>query len=131
MSKIQENSITGGSAAFTPGTGIGVASKNAFGKKKKKKKRSTKLSSLLNEISYGKFRNESNTRSKSEALHKAVKEVKKRVKEINQLMEYTNRMRNELNKGGDLKYSRFTENAIQQISSMVAELYGNVKKLKK
>jgi hypothetical protein len=194
INRLQENSVTGGSAAFVPGTGMGVATKNAFIKKKKKKK-SYKLSSLLNElqypdkkdiflkikikankifnknpanwndqiwynlfklynvnsneffqwyrnnldgdelmvegISYGKFKTESKTRSKSEALHKAVKEVKKRVSEINRLMEYTNRMRNELNEGGDLKYSRFTENAINQISTMVAELYGNVKKLKK
>lgn len=271
INRLQENSVTGGSAAFIPGTGIGVATKNAFGQKKKKKK-SYKLSSLLNElqypdkndiflkikikanrifdknpanwndniwfklfklysvnsdeffnwyknnlsgeelvremsdpdnkldkwkkafyfyikkakiyakdkdislynkavedakyynekyqnqtgidlyllgsktslneiknkeddlnesISYNKFKTESKTRNKSESLHKAVKEVKKRISEINRLMEYTNRMRNELNEDGNLKYSRFTENAINQISTMVTELYGNVKKLKK
>lgn len=131
FSQLEEMSMTGGSAFTTPGDGMGIATKNAFGKRKKKKKKSFKLASLLNEISYNKFKNESKTRSKQEQLHKAVKEVKKRVYEIDRLMEYTNRMKNELNEGGDLKYSQFTERAINQISEMVTKLYGNVKKLKK
>jgi hypothetical protein len=125
--KIDEMSSTGGGAAMTPGTGEQYATPKAF----KKKKKDTKLETLLKEVSYNKFKSESKTRTKSESIHKAVKEVKKRVYEINKLMEYTNRMRNELSEGDGVRYSRHTENAINQITTMVAELYSNVKKFKK
>jgi len=40
-------------------------------------------------------------------------------------------MRSELSEGEQLKYNRFTENALKQISSKIAEIYGNIKKLNK
>ena len=128
---IAEMSGTGGGAgasgaSMAAGTGEQYGTAKAFKPKKK-----TKLESIINEISYGKFKTESKTRTKTEAIHKAVKEVKKRVKEINKLMEYTGRMKSELSEGEDnIQYSKFTERAIDQISEMVQDLNNNVKKLK-
>ncbi len=142
FANLQEMSGTGGGvgdgAAFTPGTGVGVATKNAFRKPKKPRKpfkkfppRNTRLSSLLNEVTYGKFKNQTKTRTKQQTLHTAVKEIRKRVNEVNKILEYTNKMRSELSEGEQLKYNRFTENALKQISSKIAEIYGNIKKLNK
>lgn len=60
FSQLSEMSGTGGSAGFTPGTGLGVATKNAFGNKRhsnkfgrngrKIKKKTPKLSSIMAEI---------------------------------------------------------------------------------
>lgn len=141
-SQLNEINVTGGTGGFTPGSGEGVATKYAFGKShkqspifrgKKKKKNKYKLSSLLNEsITYSKFKNEVKTRTKQQQLHRSVKEVQKRLNEINKVLEYTNKMRKELNENGDnIKYSRFTEQALRQIKEMTVNLYKNIKELKK
>lgn len=129
---IKEMSGTGGSAGVTPGTGMGVATKPAF-KRKKKKRNPYKLSNLMNEsITYSKFKNEVKTRTKQQQLHKSVKEVQKRLNEINKVLEYTNRMRNEITESGDtIKYSQFTEQALGKIKEMTVNLYKNIKELKK
>jgi methyl-accepting chemotaxis protein len=69
-------------------------------------------------------------RSKSEQVHQSVKEIKKRIYEINKILEFTHRIKNQVNEGEMVKYSKYTEQALNQISNMVAEMYGNVKKLK-
>jgi len=53
MDKINEMSGTGGGVgggSFTPGTGMGVATKPAFKKKKKKKRNPYKLTNMMNEV---------------------------------------------------------------------------------
>lgn len=77
FSNLDEMSVTGGAANINPGTGMGVATKNSFKKKRKnyftKKKfppRSMRLSSLLNEISYNKFKNEARTKKQKASFHK-------------------------------------------------------------
>lgn len=206
FSQLAEMSGTGGGAGFTPGIGVGVATKKAFGKKKKRNP--YKLTNLMNEIqikpgitpemvkslysilwdngdkkwkaveairnyydrypyvqnekllpwlsrfkltdlnrlyqelkqinslneslTYSKFRNEVKTRTKSQQLHRSIKEVQKRLNEINKVLEYTNRMHNELNENGDtIKYTQFTEQALSKIKEMTINLYKNIKELKK
>lgn len=131
FSQLAEMSSTGGGATFTPGTGEGVASK-IFGKKKKFKKL-PKLANIMNEsLTYSKFRNEVKTRTKSQQLHRSVKEVQKRLQEINKVLEFTNRMRQELSENdNNIEYSRYTEQALQQIKEMTVHLYKSIKELKK
>ncbi len=213
--KLNEMSGTGGGVggvgggSFTSGTGMGVATKPAFKKKKRKKRNPYKLTNMMNEIyisppfkpeigqkykflyrgewidnpytfigkdkygnyvfkcrkhpelgtlifndkilsslklkynvqkveeineslTYSKFRNEVKTRTKQQQLHRSVKEVQKRLNEINKVLEYTNRMRNEITENGsNVKYSRFTEQALKQIKEMAINLYKNIKELKK
>jgi hypothetical protein len=80
--------------------------------------------------SYAHFRNETKTRTKPEQFHQAVKAVKKKVHEINKLMEYVDRLKCELNENNSLKYKKHTENAIAQIKEHVAQLHNKVKKFK-
>ena len=81
--------------------------------------------------SYSKFKNETKTRGKSDQFHQAVREVRKKVQEINKLFEYVSRLKSELSEGeGGLKYKVHTEKALEKIKEMVAQLNQNVKKFK-
>jgi len=85
---------------------------------------------MMNE-SYSKFKNETKTRGKSDQFHQAVREVRKKVQEINKLFEYVSRLKSELSEGeGGLKYKVHTEKALEKIKEMVAQLNQNVKKFK-
>lgn len=91
-----------------------------------------KLKSIsgLNE-NYSKFKTETKTRGKSEQFHQAVREVRKKVQEINRLFEYVSRLKSELSEGeGGLKYKVHTEKALQKIKEMVSALNQNVKRFK-
>jgi hypothetical protein len=85
---------------------------------------------VINE-NYNQFRNSTKTRPKQDQFHQAVKEVKKKIAEANKLMEYVDRLQNELNEGGDsLKYKKHTTNALSQIKESVINLYKKVKSFK-
>jgi hypothetical protein len=83
----------------------------------------------LNE-GYAQFRNETKMRSKSDQFHQAVKQVKKKMNEINRIFEYVDRLKNELSEGEDLKYKKYTENAFQQIKESAKQLFLKSTKLK-
>ena len=81
--------------------------------------------------SYSKFKTETKTRGKSDQFHQAVREVRRKVQEINRLFEYVNRLKTELSEGeGGLKYKIHTEKALAKIKEMVSELNQNIKKFK-
>ena len=80
---------------------------------------------------YSKFKTETKTRGKSDQFHQAVREVRRKVQEINRLFEYVSRLKSELSEGeGGLKYKIHTEKALAKIKEMVAELNQNIKKFK-
>ena len=84
---------------------------------------------LTNE-NYNRFRNETKTRSKSEQYHKAILEVKKRTNELNKLLEYAVRLKEELNQVDEIKSSRHTLNALDKVTETIKEVYIKAKKLK-
>jgi len=79
---------------------------------------------------YAQFRNETKMRSKSDQFHQAVKQVKKKMNEINRIFEYVDRLKSELSEGEDLKYKKYTENAFQQIKESAKQLFLKSTKLK-
>ena len=80
---------------------------------------------------YSRFKNETKTRPKADQFHQAVREVKKRVHEIHKVLEYVNRLKEELSEGeSDLKYKKHTEEAMTRIKEMVSELNTKIKKFK-
>ena len=80
---------------------------------------------------YAQFRNETKTRTKPEQFHSAVKDIKKKVNEINRLFEYMNRLQSELSESeGGLKYKKYTERSIQQIKESTKQLFFKSTKLK-
>jgi hypothetical protein len=145
----QEMSTTGTGASVTPGVGAGVATKYAFGKRDNKgtpkdwkdapsipnrKSKAMDYKELWEDEQlqegYAQFRNKTKTRTKPEQFHQAVKEVKKKVNEINRLFEYMDRLKSELNEGEELKYKKYTERSIQQIKESTKQLFFKSTKLK-
>jgi hypothetical protein len=85
---------------------------------------------LLNEVTYHKFKNEVKFRTKNEQLHKAIREVKRKLAEIDRIVEYTSRMKQELSEGEEgLKYWKNTEKNVSTISEMVNQLNNKIKNL--
>lgn len=85
---------------------------------------------MLSEGTYSKFKTEVKLRSKSEVLHKAIKEVKRKIMEIDRIVEYTSMMKQELSEGEEgLKYWKTTENNISKIAEMVENLNNKIKNL--
>ena len=79
---------------------------------------------------YAQFRNATKTHSKPDQFHQAVKEIKKKMSEINRIFEYVDRLKTELSEGEDLKYKKYTENAFQQIKESAKSLFLKSTKLK-
>ena len=84
---------------------------------------------VLNEVSYGKFKKEVTYRTKSEQLHKAIREVKRKLAEIDRIVEYTSRMKQELSEGEGIKYWKATQKNVANISEMVNQLNNKIKNL--
>ena len=192
----KETSVTGTGASVTSGTGEGVATKYAFGKRDNKgtpkdwkaapsiPNRSSKamdykelweageyesLASMLKQLGaeedsikvlikavemgalkptdaitivkkalnkeqlqegYAQFRNETKMRSKPDQFHQAVKQIKRKMYEINRIFEYVDRLKSELSEGEDLKYKKYTENAFSQIKESAKQLFLKSTKLK-
>jgi hypothetical protein len=85
---------------------------------------------VLNEVSYGKFKKEVTYRTKSEQLHKAIREVKRKLAEIDRIVEYTSRMKQELSEGEEgIKYWKATQKNVANISEMVNQLNNKIKNL--
>lgn len=84
---------------------------------------------LLNEVTYHKFKNEVKFRTKAEQLHKAIREVKRKLQEIDRIVEYTQRMKTELSEGDGIQYWNRTNTAIATISEMVNHLNNKIKNL--
>jgi hypothetical protein len=85
---------------------------------------------LLNEVTYNKFKKDVKFRTKNEQLHKAIREVKRKLMEIDRIVEYTSRMKQELSEGEEgIKYWKATQNNVSKISEMVNHLNNKIKNL--
>jgi hypothetical protein len=85
---------------------------------------------LIKEGTYSKFKNEVKLRSKNEMLHKAIKEVKRKLMEIDRIVEYTSMMKQELSEGEEgLNYWKATTNNVSKIAEMVNELNNKIQNL--
>jgi len=84
---------------------------------------------LLNEVTYNKFKKDVKFRTKSEQLHKAIREVKKKLQEIDRIVEFTSRMKQELSEDGGVNYWKATQKNVASISEMVNQLNNKIKNL--
>jgi hypothetical protein len=85
---------------------------------------------LLNEATYKQFKSEVKHRTKAEQLHKAMREVKRKINEIDRIVDYTQRMKQELSEGDGVAYWGRTEKAVAQIAEMVNHLTNKINNLK-
>lgn len=84
---------------------------------------------ILSEISYHKFKKDTKNRTNPEQLNRAVKEIKKRILEINKIVDFTQRLKEELHEDKDLIKWKATENALAKIGEAVNQLNNKIKNL--
>jgi hypothetical protein len=85
---------------------------------------------LLNEVSYNKFKNEVKYRTKAEMLHKSIREVKRKLSEVDQLIEYTTRIKQELSENEDgTNYWKRSLKAINEISEISNKISNKIKSI--
>ena len=71
---------------------------------------------LLNEVTYNKFKNEVKFRTKNEMLHRGIREVKRKLNEVERLIEYTARMKSELSE--DLEGVNYWTRSLKAINEI-------------
>tara|TARA_B110000971_G_scaffold205708_1_gene228347 strand:- start:642 stop:1040 length:399 start_codon:yes stop_codon:yes gene_type:complete len=115
---LQEEGNTSSSAG-------GYLTKFAFKKSKTKQK-------SINEVRYSQFKNTSKTRTPQEQLHMGVKEMQRKLDEINKLVDFTTRMKNEL-KGDaeEMNLLKRTHNSLFKINEKIQEINNKIKDLTK
>lgn len=63
-------------------------------------------------------------------MHTAIKEIKKRLQEVNKIAGYTKQLKNELSENNDVAYNKRTEVYLEQLMHETANLYKNLKEIK-
>lgn len=85
---------------------------------------------LLNEVSYHKFKNEVKYRTKNEMLHKSIREVKRKLEEVERLVEYTTRIKQELSENEEgVSYWKRSLKAINEISEVSNKISNKIKSI--
>lgn len=84
----------------------------------------------LNEVRYSKFKSEAKTRTPQEQLHMGVKEMQRKLDEINRLVDFTTRMKTEL-KGDaeEMNLLKRTHNSLFKINEKIQEINDKIKGL--
>ena len=94
------------------------------------KKSPKKVEEQLNEVRYSQFKNETKNRKPQEQLHMGVKEIQRKLDEINKLVEFTSRMKTELKGDAEqMNYLKRTHNALFKINEKIQEINNKIKGL--
>lgn len=84
----------------------------------------------INEVRYSQFKSQSKTRTPQEQLHMGVKEMQRKLDEINRLVDFTTRMKTEL-KGDaeEMNLLKRTHNSLFKINEKIQEINDKIKGL--
>lgn len=89
-----------------------------------------KSSVSLSEARYSQFKQETKLRTPTEQIHRAVREIRRKIDEIVKVVGHTERMKNELKQSNEgMAYLKRTKNAINSISEKLQELNNRIKGL--
>lgn len=84
----------------------------------------------INEVKYSQFKKTAEMRRPADQLHAAIREVRKRVLEINKILEYTNRLKTELKQSNEnLTYLKRTNEVLEKMVNEIKELQTKIKTL--
>ena len=84
----------------------------------------------LNEARYSQFKTETKLRTPTEQIHRAVREIRRKIDEIVKVVGHTERMKSELKDSNEgMSYLKRTRNAINTISEKLQELNNRIKGL--
>ena len=84
----------------------------------------------LSEARYSQFKTETKLRTPTEQIHRAVREIRRKIDEIVKVVGHTERMKSELKSSNEgMSYLKRTRNAINTISEKLQELNNRIKGL--
>ena len=84
----------------------------------------------LQEARYSQFKKTTEVRTPTEQIHRAVREIRRKIDEITKVVGHTERMKNELKSSNEgMSYLKRTKNAINKISEKIQELNNRIKGL--
>jgi hypothetical protein len=85
---------------------------------------------ILREARYSQFKSETKLRTPTEQIHRAVREIRRKIDEIVKVVSHTERMKSELKQSNEgMSYLKRTRNAINTISEKLQELNNRIKGL--
>jgi hypothetical protein len=84
----------------------------------------------INEGRYSEFKRTTQVRTPSEQMHRAVREIRRKIDEINKLVDYTEKMKSEMKSDvNEVRYLNRTKEALSKISAKVQETNNKIKRL--
>jgi hypothetical protein len=86
-------------------------------------------SKTLNETRYNQFKKQTEVVKPSTQMYIAMKEIKKRLQEVNKIANYTNKLKTELSENNDIHYNKRTDVVIEQLMEEIKTLYKNLKQI--
>lgn len=84
----------------------------------------------LNESRYSQFKKQTEVVKSSTQMQRAIKEIKRKLQEVNKIAEYTTRLKAELSENNSVEYNKRTEVVVNQLMKEIASLYKNLKQIK-
>jgi len=84
----------------------------------------------LNESRYSTFKKQTEVVKPSTQMHVAIREIKRRLQEVNKIAGYTKQLKNELSEVNDVNYNKRSEAYLEQLMRETAELYKSLKEIK-
>ena len=84
----------------------------------------------LNEARYSQFKKQTEVTTPTQQIHRAVREIRRKIDEITKVVGHTERMKTELKSSNEgMSYLKRTKNAISKISEKIQELNNRIKGL--
>ncbi len=84
----------------------------------------------LNEARYNEFKKMTQVRTPGEQLHRAIREIRRKIDEINKLVSYTEKMKTEMKEDvNEVNYLKRTKEALSKISAKIQETNNKIKRL--
>ena len=86
--------------------------------------------STLKEARYSEFKQMTKVRTPGEQLHRAIREIRRKIDEINKLVSYTEKMKTEMKSDvNEVNYLKRTKEALAKISARIQETNNKIKRL--
>ena len=91
---------------------------------------STNPLSPINEARYTEFKKMTQVRTPGEQLHRAIREIRRKIDEINKLVSYTEKMKTEMKSdANEVNYLKRTKESLAKISAKIQETNNKIKRL--
>ena len=84
----------------------------------------------LNESRYSQFKKQTEVVKPSTQMQVAIREIRKRLQEVNKIASYTKQLKTELSETNSVSYNKRTEAYLGQLMKETATLYQNLKQIK-